>query len=492
MYVARILFFLILLPGIIYSQGIKIGIDWDTPNNAVSFTEQLNIFKESGISIIQIEGILPQNQIQSLKQSNIEIWVSSGLKFTRRFDFINTNQLLNTVTDPIYYYQSNNLELLRYTLIEQPQIFPGINDSMRTLVQAVRSIYSGPLDILTHTQIELDQLLNVEIINTTRDILSIDTSLDTPYIYFSAAALKDKPSVILRELWSNPEFQNLTYLFHSEDFFDFIRIDDDFLKLVSEYTLDVNAVVALQIPEIDVRRGTTTEAILLLIGLIIFVSIYLSNAGYQRSVTRFTTTHNFYVNDVMMRRIRAGGDVLFAWIMTFLFGGILFHVTMNATANIGTSQMLNTHYPFIYAIVSSGTIPQLILSSVFIILIQLVTFIWITLATKLRFQPSQILQLYLIPQQIIIIFTLVALLIFLNNGSAVYLVIFTILGFSMIFLSFHIISFDLIKYSQKNKLFFLLTGPVLYTIVLIILFSWLYQSTPFIDTILLYLQIAGI
>jgi hypothetical protein len=492
MYVARILFLLIILPGLVNSQGIKIGIDWEIPNNSATFLEQLSLFQDVGISIIQIESIIPPDRVQILRESNFQIWLSSGVKFTRKFDLRNIKELENAVTDPLYYYGANNLKIYRYTLIEQPQIFPGLSDSLSNLIKAVQNIYDGHLDILTHTPFDLSGTTNIHVTNITRDIHVTDHFSFDSYIYFTSSALKEKPSTILRDLWSDPSFHDQIFIFNSEDFFTFLSTDIDFLRLVTEYSRDAKAVVALQSPDEDARRGTTTEAFLLLIGLMILVSIFLSKAGYHRSISRFTTTHNFYVNDVMMRRIRAGGDLLIAWIMTFLFGGILFHVTINATTDLGTTQMLNAHYPFFYAVVSSGTVSQLILSSVFIIVLQLITFIWIFLATKLQFQPSQILQLYLIPQQIIVLFTIIALLIFLNNGSAIFLVIFTILGLSMIFLSFHIIAFDLVKYSQKNKLFFLLTGPILYTIVLLIILSWLFQSTPFIDTIKLYLQIAGI
>lgn len=492
MYVARILFLFILLPGILNSQGIKIGIDWLIPSSSSSFSEQLSLFEEAGISIIQIEGIIPPDQVQRLQSSGFQIWLSSGVKFTRKFDFRNIQALENAVTDPLYFYRSNGLKIYRYTLIEQPQVFPGIGDSLTILINAVENIYDGKLDILTHSDFDLEHDSNIRITNIFHELPTKDELKLNSYIYFNSSALKGRPSTILRELWSDPAFQNHIFLFSSEDFYHFANSDEDFIRLLSEYSKDLNAVVALQLPEEDARGGTTTEAILLLIALMIFVTIFLSNAGYHRSITRFTTTHNFYVNDVMMRRVRAGGDVLFSWIMTFLFGGILFYVTVNATSDLGTTQMLSIHYPFFYAVVSSGTIPQLILSSVVIIVLQLITFIWICLATRLKFQPSQILQLYLIPQQIIVLFTIVALLIFLNDGSAGFLVIFTILGLSTIFLSFHIIAFDLVKYSQKNKLFFLVSGPILYTIVLLIILTWLYQSTPFIDTIKLYLQIARI
>lgn len=492
MYVARILFLFILLPGIINSQGIKIGIDWVIPSSSASFSEQISLFEEAGVSIIQIEGIIPLNQVQKLQNSSFQIWLSSGVKFTRKFDFRNIQALENAVTDPLYYYRTNDLKIYRYTLIEQPQIFPGIGDSLTILINAVQNIYDGQLDILTHSDFNLQHDSNIRITNISRELPAKDELNFDSYLYFNSSALKGRPSTILRELWSDPDFQNHIFLFSSEDFFHFANSDEDFIRLVTEFSKDVNAVVALQLTEEDARRGTTTEAILLLLALMIFMTIFLSNAGYHRSITRFTTTHNFYVNDVMMRRVRAGGDVLFAWIMTFLFGGILFHVTVNATSDLGTSQMLSIHYPFLYAVVSSGTIPQLILSSVVIIVLQLITFIWICLATRLKFQPSQILQLYLIPQQIIVLLTIIALLIFLNNGSAAFLVIFTILGLSMIFLSFHIIAFDLVKYIQKYKLLFLVTGPILYTIILLIILIWLYHSTPLIDTIKLYMQIAGI
>lgn len=491
MYVIRLLFFLVLLPGAIHSQGIKIGIDWEIPGSTSNYTDQLKVFGDAGISIIQIEGLITPDQIQELKRQPFEIWLSSGLKFTRRHDFKELNTLVNTVTDPVYYYRSHNLEIHRYTLIEQPQIFPGIGDSITTLVRAVQNIYDGKLDLLTHTPFEIANIIGVDVTRTMRHISNLNESQTDSYVYLTAAALNDKPSAVLRKIWSNSDFQNNIYLFNSDDFFHLIDHDADFLDLVSSFSRDANTVVALQMPQESPTSGTTSEAILLLIGLMIFITIFLSNAGYHRSLTRFTTTHNFYVNDVMMRRIRAGGDVLFAWIMTFLFGGILFHATMNATSGNVTSQMLEFHYPFLYAIVSAGTIPQLILSSILIIVIQLITFLWIFLSTKLKFQPSQILQLYLIPQQSIVLFTLCALLIFLNNGSPFYLVFFTILGFSMIFLSFPIISFDLVKYLQKNRFIFILFGPILYTLTVIFIFSWLYQSTPFIDTIKLYLQIVG-
>lgn len=492
MYAARIILLVLIFPALIQAQGIKIGIDWNTPANNDSFRSELNAFHELGISIIQIEGVLPLQQLQILNEFDFEVWVSSGLKFTRKFEFRNISALIEAVTDPIFYYKSNGLDFSRYTLVEQPQVFTGLSDSLQILAHAAGNVYDGMLDILTHTNITLHGFDDVQISRTLRNAEMInDTSLTSSYMYLTTPFLKDNPAYILRDIWSNKSLNSNIFIFNSVDFFNLSNSDPDFLPLLRAYTQDRNSVIALTRTRADPSAHSTSAAILLLIGLMIFISIIMSNAGYQRSITRFTITHNFYVNDVMMRRIRAGGDVLFSWIMTFVFGSILFHAMVSATYNEITREMVATHHPVIHFILNSGTIAQLFASVFVMIAIQLLTYIWILISVRLRIRPSQILQLYLIPQQLIVIFTILALLIFLNSGNGNYLILFTGLNYLMVLFAFPIIAVDIAKYLQKRKAFFILSGPLLYIITILAILIWLFTSTSAIDSIILYLQIAN-
>ncbi|HAC15000.1 MAG TPA: hypothetical protein DCE78_03525, partial [Bacteroidetes bacterium] len=133
----KLLLLLILLPTLSLAQGIKVGVDWDMPTTSASITSDLKLFKDNGISFIQIEGIVDASVIQQIAENNFELWVSSGLKFTRRSDKFNQDQFQDLITDPLYYYRSSPLPISRYTLLENPQLYDGFSETLQPVIQQV-------------------------------------------------------------------------------------------------------------------------------------------------------------------------------------------------------------------------------------------------------------------------------------------------------------------------------------------------------------------
>ena len=73
----KLLLLLLFLPNLSLAQGIKVGVDWNIPSNPAEISSDLELFKENGISFIQIEGVVDASIIQQIADYNFKLWVSS-------------------------------------------------------------------------------------------------------------------------------------------------------------------------------------------------------------------------------------------------------------------------------------------------------------------------------------------------------------------------------------------------------------------------------
>ena len=481
----KLLLLLLLLPSLSLAQGIKVGVDWNIPSTSTEISSDLQLFKVNGISFIQIEGIVDASIIQQIADHNLQLWVSSGLKFTRKSDKFNQEQFQDFITDPLYYYRLSPLPISRYTLLENPQLYDGFSETLLPVIQQVRSLFSGPIDIKSSVRFDtpgFSELSNGKImINQQID------ELDADYIYLTSNVLHDNPAYLLRELWQQDNVEGIPFLIDSEQLKYLLETDPNFKLVLNGFSKNQNSVIALP-PKVLNETNNAVITIIILICISLFVAIFTTNASYQRSILRYMTTHNFYVSDVMMKRIRISGAVPIAWFMTLIFGALLTWITYAAVLNPISLEMVKYHHPVIGSIMTSGTFSILIFGIVLLALVQFISFFWLMLISLRKVGASQILQLFVVPQQLIVPITIFASLLYLNTSSPEIIGIIFLMFVFIVILTFPIISIDVLKNFTGKKAFFIIFGPLLYLIAWISLGYWIMTISPIGDSIKLIIQ----
>ncbi len=489
MLLLRITFLVLALPGIMFAQGVMFGIDWDNPGTDVDLEQKILFFKQNGIEIIQVEGIQNRSTIERLTEEGFDLWLSSGIKFPRRFDFENSfDDLQTNITDPLHYYRNNRISFQRFSILENPQLFPGFEEKMERLISDVRSVYKGSLDVIVHQSYRGGPELNVPVSWSLTELdFASPLVRELEIIHLNRSALIPNPSWKLREILSEIPSDTLFVFLTDKDFIYLSNKDPHFLEVVNSFTSNRRAVIALPrvIPN---PNENTAVSIALVVSIFIFLALFLTNAGYQRSIYRYLFNHNFFLNDVFMKRVRFGPDVFFSWLLTLIFGGLLFHL-MFKVIFVGVNLDFMLHYvPYLVPLIKSGFWGGYF-TGVFVIFgLQLLTIIWLVASSAGLVNITQVFQLFFIPQQIIVACSILATIIFINGGGSFWILFFGLIAVLSVPLSLTIISANISGYINNGKTRLLLLGPVLFNLGLTVLGGWLFINTPFGDSLQMLLQ----
>ncbi len=493
MTIFRLLVLLILLfPAQLLSQGVQFGVDWKIPESINEQENQLKQYKELGIQVIQIEGVIDQTTISAIQSLGFELWISSGIKFLRSADYPIQQTLLDHLTDPLYYYRNNSITFDRYTLFEHPLKTGRFRSELSHYLQEVQEIYSGKIDILTT---ELDPDFDNSSIAFGHTIDTLDSTFvqnllveTIDYFYVNNSSFSVNSARDLRDLLSIGEFKDKIWLFES-DISETLESNPDLAKVIRGFSTNKNAVVALE-PEIAEEDTLVVITITILILITLFIAIFTTNASYQRSIIRYLVTHNFFINDVMMKRTRLTGAVPLALLLSLLFSLLLIWITYDRMFNNVTTEMLLYHHPYIGNIISRGTISVISFSTLGLVLFQLISFLWVSAATFGKSSLAQVAQILLIPHQLIIPLTIIASLFYLNSSSPLILIasfgIFVIILLMSIPLTF----IDILGQSQGKKGINWLLGPVLYMLLLTASLVYIFQYTSIPETLKLILMLS--
>ena len=486
MTIFRLLVLLILLfPAQVLSQGVQFGVDWAIPQSLTEQNQQLKAFKDHGISVIQIEGIVDQSTIELIKALEFELWISSGIKFIRPSDFLVEQNLIDRLTDPLYYYRNNSINFERYTLFEHPLKTDSFESTLPQLIQEVESVYSGNIDVLT-SNLQPDFLIHD--LSFGHTISSLDTTHvqgieleSVEYFRVLNSAFSLNAARHLRDLLSIKEYKERTWILGS-DIVATLESNPDLSKVIKGFAANKNAVVTLG-PEIAEEDSLVFVTIVILILITLFVAIFSTNASYQRSIIRYLLTHSFFINDVMMKRTRLTGAVPLAWLLSILFGVLLLWITIDRVFNDVTIDMLQYHHPFVGSILADGVVSTISFGLLGMFLIQFISFIWITAATFGKSTLSQISQIFLIPYQMVIPLTIVASLFYLNSNSPlIFFYSFWVFIFIML-IPVPLTCIDILGQNQGKKGLNWLFGPVLFIIAVTGLTMYTFQYTSIPETI---------
>lgn len=486
MTIFRLLVLLILLlPHNVLSQGIQFGVDWVIPESSTEQEQQLKAYKDYGIHIIQVEGVVDLSTIERIQSYGFKLWLSSGIKFLRPSDYPIQQNLIDNLTDPLYYYRNNGIDFERYTLFEHPLKSDDFDTTLPQLIQEVTSVYTGDIDVLTsyiHPE-SIDLRINfghtIRSLDTTRvKMLELNK---ISYLYLLSSAFSVNSARKFRDLLADQRLRENAWLFDS-DIVTILESNPDLSRVVKGYAANKNAIVTLG-PDIAEEDTLVFVTIVILILITLFVAIFSTNASYQRSIIRYLVTHNFFINDVMMKRTRFTGAIPLSWLLSLLFGALLVWISIDRIFNDVSIEMLKYHHPYFGNILFDGSVSIILYGFLGLLLIQIVSFLWILAATYGKANLSQISQIFLIPYQTIIPLTVVASLFYLNSNSpSIFIYSFAIFVLILL-ITVPMTCIDILGQSQGKKALNWLIGPVLFLISVTGLTVYIIQYTSILETI---------
>jgi hypothetical protein len=475
-----------------YSQTVSIGVHID---QAIDFnsdvTKEAVVWLQSiGVEIIQIDGIQSIARVSDLSEKGFRLWIGSGIAFLRSSDVeANPERLTLGLLDPLRFYTSNRIPFERYIVTSHPSRA----DTVQSILSStMRSVSAFNLDLnpgitltpkeVTKFGIETSQILFA--INDAQKVASLPNSST---IYILPGSLGIAPLRALRDILELASRENHTLIFPLS-YLSIMQLQwPESQAMISMYSSDPAAAYPLDRPT-DSSYTTNIPALLFIIGSVFFLILLANNGSYLRAISRYLFTHNFYVNDVLYRRIKSGSEIPISFLVTGVFSGLLMHVVADALSNELVHQMLAYHAPLFSRFLDTGSpIPFL---SGFIVFagLQLLMAGWLFVSLAGQVSPGQILQLIQPPAHFILPVSSIITIFHLNGLFSYSHIMAGILSCFFIFIIFFIVSIDIYMNLQNNRGLFLLAGPILFGAILSISIWYLLTATPLIENINLIVQ----
>jgi hypothetical protein len=478
---------------LLYSQTARIGIHFDSSILSDSDTSQdeLNWYNSIGIQIVQIDGIQPASKIAKLTDYGFRIWVGSGVAFIRSLDIrTNPQRLELNLLDPLRYYISNQIHVDRYVLASHPYIADTVLAVLTKSMQSVTVLNPdvSPTIMLTpgaHKKSEFDSANIIFVIDEVDDANDIPGS---SIIYILTGSLGHTPLHSLRSLLELAIRDNHTLIFP----LTYLRTIHDkwpeSTAMIALYSNDPAAAFSLE-SQSDSLFVTNMTALLLIVGTALFLLFLTNNGSYLRSLSRYTSTHNFYVNDVVFRRIKTGSEIPISFLVTGFFLGLLLHVIADALSYELLREMIEYHAPFIFILLDSGGAAPFISGIILFGVLQLFIATWLYISLMGRLSPGQVLQLIQPPSHFIIPVSCIITVLYLNGLSGYSHIVAGIISPIFILIILLVASTDIYLNLQNNRGAFLIAGPVLFAGTLGISIWYLIAYTSLIENVSLMIQL---
>lgn len=422
-------FFLIFCHSLSYAQK-KVAVDWEKPADSEAFNSELDFFSYHNVSYLFVNHPLTADEIASLDSIGISFFVKLDHKFITENEFINnSDQYLKSVNNAKAYYDSssafNGIVAFSQSVIA-PNVFPN----------------AGILEIKGNT------------------VYSVNTE---PQPLFSVFETSDSYAESLSRLKEQLINSELNLLLDGEWYISVLAQNAD-LKSTFEGTsgMDPSTIAVHDIPDqTPLIHWSVLVLVLLWISLAVNVA---TNPTYLETIPRYFTAHRFYVDDIMSYRERSSASAVFLLFQHAIFGGLVVYILSKIFISDTGLEALYHHIPYI-ALMGKNYFSLFVLSSVLVLIVELIALIWLYVPNKEMTHFNQGLNLFTSIFHLDFIIVTAIVTGYFGNWNTT-LISFLALSYLLIwFSSFNITAFDASKRLGMHRNSYLFKTIGLHTLV---------------------------
>lgn len=481
-------FFFSLLLSIAFSlslygqQKLNYGIQWEVPETEIQAKKELTLFQKTGITHILANGIIPYNLMDVLASYDFDVTIQLPYTYVIEDELVDyLPEIAQSYKDYTIYYESFS-DVTTLSLFHVAEL----NKNM-----------------VLNTLPEFDKSYPTRFNNTYIQIAGLDfPDLDAPgrispvwlasspsHIQHSDSLSYSKYLLFSKEPYSYAHFSRFIEPIDS----GLIFIPDSYFWSGLDDTLPIDSVITatIQNPGKLFDRTSHTEAQsypnLIIFSLVITIMIFGIHYGfepnYRKSLSRYFGAHIFFVDDIGERRIRLGTSLLLVMLVQALLFAIAKTFFLQYTLSPVQHEILTYHLPWL-TFASTTFFGSLILNGVVMLLFMLICGLWIYLAFPTLQQIYQSFLLFLWPLHltipIIFLYVISVLAGFSEFMAATLIVLYLIVIFGSFILTF----FDMIKIERKASLLTIyLTTFIPYLIILCGVLFYLFPTFYIYDLI---------
>lgn len=489
-----ILVIVLLLPGVAATQGRYVLVDWEIPGTSAELLADIELLQRVGARGVLVHALQEPTLLQDMLSRGLQIWVRSGNRFHKSNQHPFSEEQLQQFTDPLYFYRNAGIPVSGYIAQEFPRFDEDYPELMAPIFEELRSVSTRPIYLLlsepqwTQAASSIQQVLPAQnLILALDDNTEIRSYPGIAAYYYAVSPKIDGAAMHLRTLFLQTPAQttvvvNIAQLRHWQ------HSQPEALQVIQSFSSDAQAVIALQ----SFRTNTPTDvlpAVLLLLLWGVFLTFYMLSGGYHRSLIRYFTTHNFYINDLMMRRIKPGNEIFISLLIPLLSAGVLSILFFSYAINPIAAEFLANQSTMIEIAANNGAFPQFLFGVGVFTLTIIPGLLWFMITTVTHVQPVQLLQMYLLPLQLLLAFTSLAIIALLNGlGAGATLLLINLAGLT-VFLAPLFTAIDVYAYMQLAKSRFLWRGAISFHLMAAGLMVWWMLSNEVLATVGMFLHL---
>lgn len=459
----------------------RIGVSIDVHQSDTITAEQLRLFSEIGVQIIETD--LPAAIPESAYQ-NFYFFLNAGPKYaTPNLLLQNISQYKRSILDRVEDVPreiSNRIvavSALQYPYEKNSRFSANASvlaDSLRQQID--QALYFQSIESSS------DQIPNGFQFSSNRMETGFSGPISSQYIHFFPSG-SDRESLITLE-----HILNLTHdgresvvILPATWLAEMLEKNPDLQYVFDRY--HAGQIVEIPLPKEDATLpGMNWTVVLLLLIWASFVLHFKYQPIYAQSLTRYFTNHSFFVIDIMENRLRNLLPGIYLLLQHAFLTGLFLVVSVDLLVSRAGLNILEFYFPALFLF--ENTLMSLFTIGLFMAaLLQSISIIWIYLPNREMNHFSQILNLYSWPLHINL-FVVTALVIFNRVGFAdTWVMALGILFIVVWFLSFNIAAIDGAKFLQQFRFLYLLITVGLHVLLVFGVIWYLLYSPAIIEPI---------
>lgn len=428
-------FFLMFGNSLSYAQK-KVAVDWEKPADSEAFNRELDFFSNHNVSYLFVSHPLTEDEIVALDSIGISFFVKLDHKFVTENEFINnSDQYLKSVNDAKAYYDSSSA-------------FNGI-------VAFTHSNISQAY-LSSQTYLSTEDFLEI----TGNKVYSVNIHSQPLFSVFETSDSYAENLSRLKKQLINSE---LNLLVDGEWYRSVLAQNDD-LKSTFEGTSGMDP-KTIAVPDIPDQTPLIHWSVLVLVLLWISLAVNVAtNPTYLETIPRYFTAHRFYVDDIMSYRERSSASAVFLLFQHAIFGGLVVYILSKIFISDTGLEALYHHIPYI-AVMGKNYFSLFVLSSVLVLIVELIALIWLYVPNKEMTHFNQGLNLFTSIFHLDFIIVTAIVTGYFGNWNTT-LISFLALSYLLIwFSSFNITAFDASKRLGMHRNSYLFKTIGLHTLV---------------------------
>jgi len=218
---------------------------------------------------------------------------------------------------------------------------------------------------------------------------------------------------------------------------------------------------------------------LLFLFWLIYALYFRVNPLYRRSIGRFFFNYDFFVNDVLMRRIRFTNDAAVVFLFSCLMAGIMGFSSADLFLDPVSRQTLLHYTPLFSHSQAFPAVFFLIFSGVMAILLG-IQIIWLRIANNKHANTSQIATFIVWPQHLNFVVAGLGIILLHSFSEAFIVIAMLIIFLAITFISFFAAAYNMRRIHPTSPLY-IATTYALFVLVTTTVISWLVFGLDIIE-----------